>query len=272
VRNLFYTQAALPNKIIGQLRVWATAYSRTKKSGVSGKLDIRSQTKAFWENGYLCVENFFDPQLMDSFQTQIADHFTRNPEFVHQSEFLDKSKTDVIPWFPQREGAKIFDSVDSDLRLHQLTDSILGEGWSSLYCMVMYSRAGSQGQAWHQDCPPEDPRQFNLNRLVYTMDMDSGNGGEVVLVPGTHRGGAIPAGDGTEHLAHQVVLRPQKGSLLLLHGHLWHRVLPVKGNYRVSTNYRCCPAGVAESVTDTCVYRNMRYHFPSERIVEDRLA
>ena len=55
--------------------------------------------------------------------------------------------------------------------------------------MAMFSKKGSQGQAWHQDCPPEDKSQFNLNRLVYTMDIDNSTGGQIPVVPCTHLGG-----------------------------------------------------------------------------------
>ena len=61
--------------------------------------------------------------------------------------------------------------------------------------MVMFSGPGSQGQAWHQDCPPEHPQRFNLNRLVYTSDVDDETGGQVAVVPGSHRMGLLPPGD-----------------------------------------------------------------------------
>jgi hypothetical protein len=68
----------------------------------------------------------------------------------------------------------------------------------------------------------------------------------------------------------QVVLRPKKGTLVLLHGHTWHRVLPIVGAYRYSTNYRAAPAGTPDDITDVCVYRNMRYRFSTSEVVEER--
>ena len=47
--------------------------------------------------------------------------------------------------------------------------------------MVMFSKQGSKGQSWHQDCPPEDTSRFNLNRLVYSMDIDASIGGETLV-------------------------------------------------------------------------------------------
>ena len=155
-------------------------------------------------------------------------------------------------------------------RLRELTGAILGAGWYSLYCMTMFSWRGSKGQAWHQDCAPDDPAVFNVNRLVYTEDISPEVGGQIIVVPGSHCRGLLSVGPVDEDFDDQLVLTPHKGTLLLLHGHTWHRVLPVRGACRVSTNYRCCPAGTPEDITDICVYRNMRYRFESSEVLEER--
>ena len=226
----------------------------------------------FQRDGYLVVEDFFAAELMDSLDERAHRHFGTDPDYRHDAEFLARSKADVIPWFPQNEGVAAFDAADADSRLDELTHAILGDGWRNLYCMVMFSKAGSEGQAWHQDCPPDDAGRFNLNRLVYTRGISEATGGEVVVVPGSHRRGLLPAGDPTGDLDGQVVLRPQKGTLVLLHGHTWHRVLPVKDAPRISTNHRAVPQGAPDDVTDVCVYRNMRYRFSTSEVIEERAA
>ena len=226
--------------------------------------------KRFDRDGYLVVEGFFEERLMNSLDERARRHFGTDPDYCHDEEFLAQSKADVIPWFPQNEGIAAFDAVDADQRLKSLTYAILGNDWRSLYCMVMFSKAASEGQAWHQDCPPGDAGRFNLNRLVYTRGISEVTGGEVVVVPGSHRLGLLPAGDPTGDFDGQVVLRPQRGTLVLLHGHTWHRVLPVKNAPRISINYRAAPQGAPDDVTDICVYRNMRYRFSTSEIVEER--
>jgi hypothetical protein len=72
-------------------------------------------------------------------------------------------------------------------------------------------------------------------------------------------------GDPVGEFDDQVVLRPKKGTLVLLHGHTWHRVLPITGSYRFSTNYRSAPKDTPDDITDICVYRNMRYRFSTAR-------
>jgi ectoine hydroxylase len=235
-------------------------------------MDTQSLAKQFWDQGYLVIDNFFDTSLMDRLDRIIVDHYGDTPEYWHNHEFLNKAVTEVIPWFPKDEGVNDFQEVEDCPRLSKLTEAILGEGWNSQYCMVMFSKQGTKGQAWHQDCPPEDPRVFNLNRLVYTCDITPEIGGQTVVVPHTYDKGLLPVGDPEAPMQGQVVLTPKKGTLVLLHGHNWHRVLPVKGKYRVSSNYRAAPKGTPQDITDICVYRNMRYQFSTSKVVEERGA
>lgn len=235
-------------------------------------MNIAEYRKKFDRDGYVVIENFFDDELMDHLDGIIRDYYGNNPDFWHNDEFLEKAKTEVVPWFPQREGVQDFDSIENDKRLHELSDAILGPGWSSQYNMVMFSKQGSAGQAWHQDCPPDDSSRHNLNRLVYTSDITDEIGGQTVVVPGSNKRGLLPFGDPVGALEDQVVLRPKKGTLLLLHGHTWHRVLPIKGSYRFSANFRAAPKGTPDDITDVCVYRNIRYRFSTSSVVEERTA
>jgi ectoine hydroxylase-related dioxygenase (phytanoyl-CoA dioxygenase family) len=177
---------------------------------------------------------------------------------------------EVIPWFPYREGNIQLDSIDKNEKMNSITSFILKDGWENLYCMAMFSKQGSKGQAWHQDCPPENKLMYNLNRLVYTHDIDSSDGGELVIYPETHKAGLLPAGIPDADIPGQIVYAPKKGTLIFVHGHCWHRVKPVKSKYRISTNFRAVPFGVPEDITDICVYRNMRYQFSTSQILEKR--
>jgi len=235
-------------------------------------MNIAELKKAFDRDGYNVLENFFEDELMNHLDRVIRSYYGDNPDFWHNDEYLKKAQTEVVPWFPQREGVHDFDAIEKDQRLRRLSDSILGEGWTSQYCMVMFSKQGTAGQAWHQDCPPDDPARHNLNRLVYTGDINDEIGGQIVLVPGSYRRGLLPFGDPTGEFQDQVVLRPKKGTLVLLHGHTWHRVLPIKGNYRYSTNYRAAPHGTPDDITDVCVYRNMFYQFSTSSVIENRMV
>jgi len=235
-------------------------------------MGIKELAGRFEEEGYVVIENFFTVDLMTHLDSVIRQYYGDNPDFWHNDEFLEKAQTEVVPWFPQREGVHDFDVIENDSRLQALSQAILGTGWKSQYCMVMFSKQGTAGQAWHQDCPPDDPSKHNMNRLVYTSDISDDIGGQTVVVPGSHKRGILTVGDPTGEFDDQVVLRPKRGTLLLLHGHTWHRVLPVKGAYRFSTNFRSAPQGTPDEITDICVYRNMRYQFSTAKVIEERTA
>ena len=232
-------------------------------------MDLKKIHDTFWDQGYVIFEKFFDDALMDAYHKKIASHYGTDPSWEHTEEFISKSSVEVIPWFPYRDGTGGFDGIDKDIVFNQITDAILKNGWNNLYCMMMFSKAGSKGQAWHQDCPPEDSLKYNLNRLVYTQDITDETGGEIVIMPKTHKAGVLPVGDSHGAIDGQLVLQPKKGTVIFLHGHCFHSVMPVKKD-RISTNFRAVPMGTPETITDICVYRNMRYRFSTSEVIEER--
>jgi len=232
--------------------------------------DVENLADRFWKDGYLYFPRFFETAQMTHLDAIILEHFGHMPDWAHDDEFIEKSGAEIVPWFPQKEGITDFDIIEADDRLKAVTRAVLGDGWQALYCMSMFSKPGTQGQAWHQDCPPEHTENFNLNRLVYTADRPEGLGGEIVLVPGSHKIGELRLGLVQQDVDGQVKIMPGKGDLIILHGHCWHRVLPVHTTHRVSTNFRAAPQGVPEDVTDICVYGNMRYKFSTAEVIMER--
>lgn len=238
---------------------------------MNNMFDAQCLAKRFWEQGYLHVPNFFSLALAEKYNDKIIEHFGMNPDFEHSDEFIKKSGAEVIPWFPQQEGESCFNEVNQDPRLIALTEEILGLGWYEQYSMVMFSKKGTVGQAWHQDCLCDDPDKFNLNRLIYTMDISQHTtGGQTTVVPGSHVTGMIPSVNENLDLTSAISLSPKKGDLLLLHGHCYHKVEKVTGQYRVSTNYRAASKRTPENVTDIGVYRNMLYQFSSSTVIQER--
>jgi len=234
-------------------------------------MDKEKIANDFWREGYAVLHDFFDTELMDACTDAIRDHYGVDQQSKHSDAFVRASQTEVVSWYPLEENVSPFVRIHEHPVLNELTTEILGRSWRNMCCMVMFSKSGSAGQAWHQDCLPETAEHFNLNRLVYTHDIDPENGGEPVVVPGSHRMGTLPAGEPHGTLEGRQIVKPRKGTLLLLHGHTWHRVLPIQGSqWRASTNYRVVPEGVADDVTDVAVYRNMKYNFSTCEVVEER--
>lgn len=233
-------------------------------------MDYKKIHDRFWDQGYVILDNFFEDDLMDVYNQKIQKHFEVNRQWAHDQEFITKSSAEVIPWFPYKDGDGGFDGIDQHPAFNRITDAILADGWQNLYCMMMFSKAGTQGQAWHQDCPPDNPLTFNLNRLVYTHDITDETGGAIVIMPEAHKAGILPVGKPQEDLEGQIVFQPRKGTVIFLHGHCFHRVLPVKAD-RISTNFRAVPEGTPEDITDICVYRNMKYRFSTAEVLEERV-
>lgn len=233
-------------------------------------MELKQIKEHFWNKGYVILENFFDNNLMDAYNEKIKNHYGMDPAWEHDEEFIEKSSAEVIPWFPYREGKGGFDGIDRDEKFKKTTDFILGEEWKNLYCMMMFSKGGTKGQSWHQDCPPDNPLKFNLNRLVYTHDINDKTGGAIVILPESHKAGIIPVGRPNEDIVGQVIFKPKKGTVIFLHGHCFHRVMPVKSN-RISSNFRAVPKGTPEDITDICIYRNMKYRFSTSEVIEERV-
>ena len=181
-------------------------------------MDYKKIKQEFWEKGYVIFEAFFPEDLMDQYQQINLDHFRLNKGWEHTNDYITKSQNEVIPWFPYQEGKPYFDDIDKDDTFNKITDAILDNKWENLYCMMMFSKAGSIGQAWHQDCPPENSKMYNLNRLVYTHDITEDTGGAIVIMPEAHKAGVLPVGVPHEDIEGQVVYRPQKGTVIFLHG------------------------------------------------------
>lgn len=233
-------------------------------------MEIDAAAERFRDDGFLVVDGFFEAETMRPLDERIAGHFGPAPGYLHDRNFTAGAEVEVVPWFPQRGGVTDFDAIEADAGMAALTDAVLGPGWHPQYCMVMFSADGSAGQAWHQDCPPDDPNRYNLNRLVYPRAVDPLIGGQLVVVPGSHRLGELPSGAPHGSLPNQLTITPGCGSLVFVHGHTWHRVTPVSGAPRCSINFRAGPAGTDPGLTDVCVYRNMRYRFSTGEVLTGR--
>jgi hypothetical protein len=176
-------------------------------------------------------------------------------------DVADAFDCDVLAWDPVAEGHPVFLQLAANERLREITAQVLGEGFGTQTSLVMFSVPGGRGQAWHQDCPPEEVGMFHLNRLIYPADATLERGA-IVVVPGSHRMGSIPSGGTQDPIEGEFVLMPKAGTLVLLHGHVYHRVTPnLTDQPRNSINFRALPAGVPEWVTCVGVYRTGRTRF-----------
>lgn len=232
--------------------------------------DLPQIRETFERDGIIVLPDFLDLNNCQKINDQIEKHYEKRLRELDgrstRPANFEKYGIDVIGWHPLRENNAVFAELRDDARLKQVTEACLGEGFTVSLpeetepaCLVMMSKSGGNGQTWHQDCPPENAGQFNVNRLFYTRDITIEDGA-VVVVPGSHRMGRIPPGDGHESMEGERVLTPKAGTLILLSGHVYHRVTPnVSGKPRVSVNYRAYGKGVSRHICQVVVYRNGAY-------------
>lgn len=244
----------------------------------------------FAAQGYFVLENFFAPAELAACREATAKRFPalalpgvaedveeqapgKGPAAAPatKQEGLASTECEVVAWGPVEEKIGAFIALAEHPRLAEATLAAMPGGFVSMYSLVMFSPAHSKGQSWHQDCAPipGKPGHHNVNRLIYLWDVDERTGGEVVVVPGTHRGQVLPPGGLQDDLEGQVELCPRAGTLVLLHGQTFHRVKPVR-RPRVSVNLRVRPPEAPEDVTDVAVYRNIKYRFSTREVLERR--
>ncbi len=231
--------------------------------------DLRDR---FFEYGILVFPDYLSGSSVSVLSRTVQDHFM--PILNDPERLRDRSTSkinfdvDVVPWDPLADGDAGFTELANEERLARLTESVLGEGFSAPRGLVMWSIGGGKGQAWHQDCPADKPKAFNMNRLFYLQDTTVDDGA-IVVVPGSHTRGRIPRGGSQSPIEGEVVLTPSSGTLVFLHGHVFHRVTPnVSGKPRVSANFRAYPVGITQEVNQIGVYRDGAYDFTKKKRVD----
>lgn len=228
----------------------------------------------FQRSGVLVLPRFYAEAELHPVRAEMdayfADILTRANEMLASSRAGQENfACDVVPWDPIQENNQAFLEFVRHRRLAQVTEMVLGPGYVDGGSLVMFSVGGGQGQAWHQDCPPDNPADFNLNRLIYPANV-SLEDGAIVVVPGSHRRGRIPPGGHQDFIAGEVVLTPEAGTLVLLNGHVFHRVTPNLNRLpRVSVNFRAFPAGTPPDVTCIGIYRNGTVNFCDKAKMHD---
>ena len=230
-----------------------------------------SLRRLFAEHGVVVMADFLDHEQLALLQREIDAHYGPMVQERFGIDAVSRAgiemDCEVIVWDPVGEQVEPFLALAADPRLATLTRHLIG-GFSAPGSLVMWSVGGGKGQAWHQDCPPDDPSRFNLNRLFYLQDTEIDDGA-VVVVPGSHRAGRISPGLPQEPIPGEVVLTPRAGTLVLLHGHTYHRVTPnVSRRPRVSVNLRAFPADVSPGVARIGIYRNAAYDFQAGKQIE----
>ena len=229
-------------------------------------MDLSTLAEQFERDGYVVVSGFLDAAACQKVNAALDEHF--HIEAIAKAPDEEaRHGCDVAFWNPISEGHPVFLELMNNCELDRLTRAVLGGDYvtGARHTLVMASLLGGVGQAWHQDSPPDSGRNFNLNRLIYTRDVTPEDGA-IFVVPGSHKMGRISGGGDQETIEGELMLTPAAGTLVLLHGHCFHKVTPNQScRPRISINFRALAAGVPEDICMTGVYRNATVDFRVEQ-------
>lgn len=239
-------------------------FAENREAKIS-KAELRHR---FDRDGVVVMTGFLTEAQMIPLRRELDAHYAPLAATAATSHngagVLERFECDVMVWAPLKDSNAAFMALNEMRELAEVTEALLGTGYSTNpNGLVMYSVGGGRGQAWHQDCPPEGPesKEFNLNRLIYTDDVELADGA-IVFVPGSHRSGRIPSGGHQEPIDGEIALEPRAGTVIFLHGHVYHRVTPnLNMKPRTSINLRAYPAGTNPDVNCIGVYRNGDVNF-----------
>jgi ectoine hydroxylase-related dioxygenase (phytanoyl-CoA dioxygenase family) len=222
----------------------------------------------FETQGYVVCPDVLTPDEMLQINQELNRHYNLD-DTSRQSENTSSSfDCQVISWNPLSDNNAVFKGLLGHPQLRQVTTACIGENYHEGDSLVMLSRFGGVGQAWHQDCPPDNLEHFNVNRLFYTRDIKEEDGA-IVVVPGSHRHGRIPTGGSQDPMPGEIHLTPKAGTLVLLNGLCYHRVTPnISKTPRISINFRAFAQGVPTNLCNIGVYRNGAMDFVAGKAVD----
>lgn len=135
---------------------------------------------------------------------------------------------------------------------------LFGELTTLHYAHAFVRRPGLEADnAWHFDGPRVTPHHHYATGLPLILkvgwwlsDTTRSDAGNFVYLPGSHHSLDIPAARTHEPAAGEVVLRVPPGTVTVMHGGLWHRVLSNRSDRtRLNLFFAYCPSWLAPQET-----------------------
>lgn len=225
--------------------------------------DVQEVAAAFERDGVIAVRNLLPEEAVlqadgvaDDLLATVNDQpWAAGEAYCERFDIWTK----VFGGIEQAEVVALFDNEP----MRQISAALAGAG-------AVAGRIGSWvtppgcGQAWHQDSSSTTPGHFVLNRIAFTRDYDAGQG-DLLFVPGSHRGGDLPAGQPFEPLDEQVALAPVANTVVFLHTRTFHCVTKnTTDQPRIQFNRRVVPAGVPADLTSRARFRNGTWDFSKQ--------
>jgi ectoine hydroxylase len=231
---------------------------------MSNRFDAELVRKDFHKTGAAILPSFFSADELAPIIAAVDEHWKQSDKNAVVHKDFERFETYPMSWNPVTEKHPAFLSLLNHPDLDAATRAVLGSDYVQEVDLVMYTAKG-MGQAWHQDCPPENLKKFTVNRLIYVRDVDPA-AGALVYVPGSHLMGRIPAGGNQDPIAGEMHVTPKAGTLAFLNSLCFHRVTANQlDTPRVSINFRVRPPGVEAGYDKVAAFRGGEYDFAKQK-------
>jgi len=209
---------------------------------------VHPDLEAFYQqNGYLVVEEAFDPDAVDTLLAETL-RLCRNaggalhgiPEAGPEEPDADILKRVLCIHFPHKVSEPIREVLGHPAIASVLT-RVIGPNVKCMQSMLFVKAAGKPGQAWHQDEDYIPTRDRSLTGAWIALDDATVENGCLWVIPGSHRPGIL--WDQTWHGDRRfdcsleshgfpypeetaVPVEVRRGSVVFFNGYLLHRSLP----------------------------------------------
>ena len=193
-----------------------------------------AQWRAFDRDGYLVLEGALARNDVEPYREAIDRCCAADPEFDAGRFYTRENVVELHERFTElidhpRHVGFAYDVYGEQTKVHQ----------SQLFVRP----PGGDVTEWHRDGARVVPYGVFVPRLPLQMkvgywltDLLEEDMGNLVVIPGSHRGGEIEQYTTHEPAPGEVQLRFAAGAITLMHGALWHRVAPNRTGRTVRRN------------------------------------
>ncbi|HET7567754.1 MAG TPA: phytanoyl-CoA dioxygenase family protein [Gaiellaceae bacterium] len=175
------------------------------------------------ENGYLVLPNVVDADWLEGLRARISELQALEGETAG-SEVPKQEGVDML--------GNLFDKgevFERMLRVPQVlaaSHHVLRNEIKVCALNLRSARPGEGNQALHSDYGTlRDDGSYKLVNSMWLVDDFTPENGATRIVPGTHRGGRLPADemdDPSQPHPDQILLTAKAGTVVIFNGHTWH--------------------------------------------------
>jgi ectoine hydroxylase-related dioxygenase (phytanoyl-CoA dioxygenase family) len=174
-----------------------------------------SEREAFERDGYMVVRKLLDPDALAILTGECESALEKEKK---EGKLLHLNQSRLLKYRPFLELIE----HPAILERHRV---FFGEQVQLLQADLVVQRPGHEGpkRAWHRDFSFPGDIPLSINTIIY-LDPMTDDRGPTYVVPGTHRGRALPPGDDTKHLprSDEVPVYAEPGDALFFNSAVWH--------------------------------------------------